>query len=74
MTTKCYLHFSFQTEFRCTVCDEEWPYDEVRKLAKLTVDEQSEFEKQLGMNTIETFLDFRDVSTFLPCRSRITKS
>lgn len=40
----------------------EWPYNEVRKLAKLTVDEQSSFEEKLGTNTVKILLDFRDVS------------
>lgn len=49
-----------QTEFRCPLCEAEWPYDEVRKLAKLTVDEQSRFEEKLGTNTVKKLMDFRD--------------
>lgn len=50
-------------------CEETWPYDEVRKLAKLTLEEQLSFEEQLGTNTVKNLVDFRVVSTLLPCRS-----
>ncbi|XP_056606708.1 uncharacterized protein DDB_G0292642-like isoform X2 [Triplophysa dalaica] len=49
-----------RTEFKCPLCVKEWPYNEVRKLAKLTVDEQSSFEEKLGTNTVKILLDFRD--------------
>lgn len=49
-----------KTEFRCPVCENKWPYEEVRKLAKLTIDEQSRFEETLGTNTAKKIVDFRD--------------
>ncbi|XP_048036038.1 E3 ubiquitin-protein ligase RNF19B-like [Megalobrama amblycephala] len=49
-----------RTEFRCPLCEEEWPYDEVRKLAKLTIQEQLSFEEKLGMNTVKKIVDFRE--------------
>ncbi|KAK2910835.1 hypothetical protein Q8A67_002968 [Cirrhinus molitorella] len=49
-----------KTEFKCPLCEEEWPYDEVRKLAKLTIEEQSSFEEQLGTNTVKKKVDFRE--------------
>ncbi|KAA0713188.1 hypothetical protein E1301_Tti018415 [Triplophysa tibetana] len=49
-----------QTEFRCPLCRKEWPYNEVRKLAKLTIDEQSNFEEVLGTNTVKKLLDLKD--------------
>ncbi len=54
-----------QTEFRCPLCKKKWPYDEVRKLAKLTLEEQLSFEEKLGTNTAKKIVDFRDVCTFL---------
>ncbi|KTF86843.1 hypothetical protein cypCar_00035079 [Cyprinus carpio] len=48
-----------QTEFKCPVCEETWPYDEVRKLAKLTLEEQLSFEEKLGTNTVKNLFDFR---------------
>ncbi|RXN31315.1 E3 ubiquitin- ligase RNF19B-like protein [Labeo rohita] len=54
-----------QTEFRCPLCKKKWPYDEVRKLAKLTLEEQLNFEEKLGTNTAKKIVDFRDVCTFL---------
>ncbi|XP_073688489.1 E3 ubiquitin-protein ligase RNF19B-like [Garra rufa] len=48
------------TEFRCPLCEEEWSYDEVRKLAKLTIDEQLTFEDKIGINAAEKFLDLKD--------------
>lgn len=53
------------------MCEEEWPYDEVRKLAKLTIEEQLSFEEQLGTNTAKKKVDLRDVSTF--CFDLITE-
>ncbi|KAK9951808.1 hypothetical protein ABG768_017683 [Culter alburnus] len=49
-----------QTEFKCPLCKKKWPYDEVQKLAKLTVEEQLSFEEQLGTNTVKKIVDFRD--------------
>lgn len=49
-----------KTEFRCPLCKRKWPYEEVRKLAKLTSDEQLSFEEQLGTNTAKKIVDFRD--------------
>uniref|UniRef100_A0A673FNH3 RING-type domain-containing protein n=1 Tax=Sinocyclocheilus rhinocerous TaxID=307959 RepID=A0A673FNH3_9TELE len=54
-----------QTEFKCPLCKKKWPYDEVRKLAKLTLEEQLSFEEKLGTNTAKKIVDFRDVCTFL---------
>ncbi|XP_073676356.1 uncharacterized protein [Garra rufa] len=39
-----------ETVFKCPLCEEEWPYDEVRKSAKLTNDERIGFEDVLGTN------------------------
>uniref|UniRef100_A0A671PKD3 RING-type domain-containing protein n=1 Tax=Sinocyclocheilus anshuiensis TaxID=1608454 RepID=A0A671PKD3_9TELE len=57
------------TEFRCPLCEDEWPYDEVRKLAKLTVDEKCNFEDMMGTKAAEklcpgcdSFIDRLDVS------------
>ncbi|XP_043083253.1 potential E3 ubiquitin-protein ligase ariadne-2-like [Puntigrus tetrazona] len=50
---------SGQTEFECPLCEETWPYDEVRKLAKLTLEEQLSFEEKLGTNTAKKIVDFR---------------
>uniref|UniRef100_A0A8C2A2N0 RING-type domain-containing protein n=1 Tax=Cyprinus carpio TaxID=7962 RepID=A0A8C2A2N0_CYPCA len=59
-------HFEFNL---CPLCKKEWPYDEVRKLAKLTTEEQLSFEEQLGTNTVKkicpgcgTFVQRLDVS------------
>ncbi|XDV53644.1 hypothetical protein PO909_022092 [Leuciscus waleckii] len=41
-----------KTEFKCPLCAKKWPYDEVRKVAKLTPAEQSAFEDKLGTNTV----------------------
>ncbi|XDV53608.1 hypothetical protein PO909_022063 [Leuciscus waleckii] len=49
-----------QTEFKCPLCDEQWPYDEVRTLAKLTLKEQLSFEEKLGTNTVQKKVDSRD--------------
>ncbi|KAK7117963.1 hypothetical protein R3I94_023247 [Phoxinus phoxinus] len=51
-----------QTEFKCPLqeCRRKWPYDEVRQLAKLTIDEQLSFEEQLGTNTVKKKVDFKD--------------
>ncbi|XP_043084493.1 probable E3 ubiquitin-protein ligase ARI7 [Puntigrus tetrazona] len=49
-----------RTEFRCPLCGETWPYDEVRKLAKLTLEEQLSFEEKLGTNTAKKIVDFKD--------------
>ncbi len=59
------VEFQGQTEFRCPLCRKTWPYDEVRKLAKLTLEEQLSFEEKLGTNTAKKIVDFRDVSAFL---------
>lgn len=48
-----------KTEFTCPQCKKTWPYDEVRKLAKLTTDEQLNFEEKLGMNTAKKKVDYR---------------
>ncbi|XP_073724378.1 potential E3 ubiquitin-protein ligase ariadne-2-like [Misgurnus anguillicaudatus] len=39
-----------QTQLRCPVrlCNKVWPYKEIRKLAKLTAEEQQYFEEKLG--------------------------
>ncbi|XP_048014178.1 E3 ubiquitin-protein ligase RNF19A-like, partial [Megalobrama amblycephala] len=39
-----------QTYFECPLCQEQWPYDEVRKLAKLIPSEKLEFEERLWEN------------------------
>ncbi|XDV53606.1 hypothetical protein PO909_022063 [Leuciscus waleckii] len=49
-----------QTEFKCPLCHEQWPYDEVRTLAKLTLEEQAAFEDKIGTNTVKKIVDFRD--------------
>ncbi|KAK7117964.1 hypothetical protein R3I94_023247 [Phoxinus phoxinus] len=49
-----------QTEFKCPLCSKQWPYDEVRKLAKLTIDEQMAFEDTIGTNTVKEIVEFRD--------------
>ncbi|XP_043089116.1 probable E3 ubiquitin-protein ligase RNF217 [Puntigrus tetrazona] len=36
--------------FKCPLCESEWPYDEVRKSAKLTNNERIGFEDLLGTN------------------------
>lgn len=41
----------------------------MRKLAKLTIEEELSFEEKLGTNTAKKIVDFRVVSIFLPCRS-----
>ncbi|XP_050961163.1 E3 ubiquitin-protein ligase RNF19B-like [Labeo rohita] len=48
-----------QTKFKCPLCEEAWPYDEVRKLAKLSIDEKRSFEEKLGTNTVKNLVDFR---------------
>ncbi|XP_073799295.1 uncharacterized protein [Danio rerio] len=47
-------------EFKCPICQKTWPYEEVRKLAKLTLDEQKKFEETLGTNTVKKKFDYRD--------------
>lgn len=49
-----------ETEFTCPECENKWPYDEVRKLGKLTIEEQMSFEETLGMNTAKKIVDFRE--------------
>ncbi|XDV53646.1 hypothetical protein PO909_022094 [Leuciscus waleckii] len=41
-----------KTEFKCPLCAKKWPYDEVRTLAKLTINERYNFEDKLGTNTV----------------------
>ncbi|XP_059392036.1 uncharacterized protein LOC132124900 isoform X2 [Carassius carassius] len=48
-----------KTEFKCPLCEKKWPYDEVRKLAKLSDDETLIFEDKVGTNTVKKLVDFR---------------
>ncbi|XP_026081568.1 E3 ubiquitin-protein ligase RNF19B [Carassius auratus] len=48
-----------ETVFKCPVCDKDWPYDEVRKSAKLTINERIGFEDLLGINAAKK-LDIKD--------------
>ncbi|TRY56944.1 hypothetical protein DNTS_023879 [Danionella cerebrum] len=48
------------TEFRCPLCKQKWPYEEVRKLAKLTEEEKEFFEDKLGMNTAKNKVDLKN--------------
>lgn len=52
-----------KTEFKCPLCEKKWPYDEVRKLAKLSDDETLIFEDKVGTNTVKKLVDFRGVSS-----------
>ncbi|KAI7789838.1 E3 ubiquitin-protein ligase RNF19A-like [Triplophysa rosa] len=43
-----------QTELRCPVCKKVWSYNEIRKLAKLTAEEQQYFEETLGKHALQS--------------------
>ncbi|XP_073676355.1 uncharacterized protein [Garra rufa] len=77
-----------ETVFKCPLCEEEWPYDEVRKSAKLTNDERIGFEDVLGTNAAKksdrkdcpgcgTFIERLDTSSLgvecFICTKRIGK-
>ncbi|XP_057183902.1 E3 ubiquitin-protein ligase RNF19B-like [Triplophysa rosa] len=47
-------------ELMCPLCDREWPYDEVRCLAKLSLEEQKYFEDLLATNTVNNIADCKD--------------
>ncbi|XP_073688468.1 E3 ubiquitin-protein ligase RNF19B-like [Garra rufa] len=53
---KCQLNVG-KSELRCPLCAELWPYIEVRKLAKLTLEEKQYFEEVLASNAIRRLLD-----------------
>ncbi|XP_039547673.1 probable E3 ubiquitin-protein ligase RNF217 isoform X2 [Pimephales promelas] len=46
--------------FKCPLCEKEWPYEEVRKSAKLTNDERIGFEDVLGTNAAKKLVDIKD--------------
>ncbi|XDV37837.1 hypothetical protein PO909_007376, partial [Leuciscus waleckii] len=46
--------------FKCPLCEKEWPYDEVRKSAKLSNDERIGFEDVLGTNAAKKIVDIKD--------------
>ncbi|KAI2648684.1 E3 ubiquitin-protein ligase RNF19B [Labeo rohita] len=47
-------------ELRCPLCNLQWSYTEVRKLAKLTPEEQQYFEEVLANNAIRRLLDIKN--------------
>ncbi|XP_051975572.1 E3 ubiquitin-protein ligase RNF19A-like [Xyrauchen texanus] len=49
-----------ETAFKCPVCHKEWPYEEVRKLAKLSDNERLGFEDVLGTNAVKKLVDMKD--------------
>ncbi|KAK9951822.1 hypothetical protein ABG768_017697 [Culter alburnus] len=49
-----------ETELKCPICQKKWPYEEIRELAKLTLEERKYFEKTLGKRKIKTFVEFKD--------------
>ncbi len=53
MTMISGVYFQGKTEFKCPLCKEEWSYDEVRRLAKLTIDEKLNFEDTVGTNSVK---------------------
>ncbi len=61
------ISFQGKTEFRCPLCEKKWPYDEVRKLAKLSDDETLIFEDKVGINAVKKLVDFRAVSSLCFC-------
>lgn len=50
---------SKETELKCPICKKNWTYDEVRKLAKLTADEQKYFDKILGKSVTKKITQFK---------------
>ncbi|KAK7140854.1 hypothetical protein R3I93_015100 [Phoxinus phoxinus] len=51
--------FDGEMVFKCPLCKKEWPFDEVRKSAKLSNDELIGFEDMLGTNAAKKF-DIKD--------------
>ncbi|XP_048045173.1 uncharacterized protein DDB_G0292642-like [Megalobrama amblycephala] len=55
--------------FKCPLCEKQWPYDEVRKSAKLTNDERIGFEDKLGTNatmkSVDSIKDCPGCGTFI---------
>ncbi|XP_052454338.1 E3 ubiquitin-protein ligase RNF217 isoform X1 [Carassius gibelio] len=49
-----------KAELRCPLCQEQWSYQEVRKLAKLTPEEQLYFEERLANNATRKTTDIKN--------------
>ncbi|XP_016362564.1 uncharacterized protein LOC107704190 [Sinocyclocheilus anshuiensis] len=49
-----------KAELRCPLCQEQWSYTEVRKLAKLTPEEQLYFEERLANNATRKITDIKN--------------
>ncbi|XP_050955359.1 uncharacterized protein LOC127156518 [Labeo rohita] len=49
-----------KTELRCPLCNGLWSYTEVRKLAKLTPEEQQYFEERLANNATRKTIDIKN--------------
>uniref|UniRef100_A0A673MPI8 Uncharacterized LOC107728175 n=1 Tax=Sinocyclocheilus rhinocerous TaxID=307959 RepID=A0A673MPI8_9TELE len=54
-----------KAELKCPLCEKQWSYTEVRKLAKLTPEEQQYFEEVLANNAIRRLLDIKNVSIYI---------
>ncbi|XP_067292719.1 E3 ubiquitin-protein ligase RNF19A-like [Pseudorasbora parva] len=49
-----------KAELRCPLCNEQWSYTEVRKLAKLTTEEQQYFEETFANNATRKIVDIKN--------------
>lgn len=49
-----------KAELRCPLCNDLWSYSEVRKLAKLTLEEQQFFEETLASNATRKIVDIKN--------------
>ncbi|KAL1250929.1 hypothetical protein QQF64_018725, partial [Cirrhinus molitorella] len=55
-----------KAELRCPLCNEQWSYTEVRKLAKLTPEEQQYFEETLANNATRKIIDIKNQGGLFP--------
>uniref|UniRef100_A0A672KK21 Probable E3 ubiquitin-protein ligase ARI7 n=1 Tax=Sinocyclocheilus grahami TaxID=75366 RepID=A0A672KK21_SINGR len=61
LTDYCRLQLNDgKAELRCPLCNGQWSYTEVRKLAKLTPEEQQCFEETLANNATRKIIDIKN--------------